>query len=117
MRGSIRYLFRLPQGCGTGLLSTQVAPYFATYTGYDTSQGMLDVLNTKLDKLPEGTQLRGVKELLVDPASPSLRGRQYHLATSHLTLHHIVRADSLFSCSWVLCTTSRVFIAISFLAD
>ena len=77
-------------GCGTGLLSVQIAPLVQAYYAYDTSQGMIDVLKSKLPKLPHGTYLKPVKELLVDPASPSLDDQQFDYVFSHLTLHHIV---------------------------
>jgi len=76
-------------GCGTGLLSVQIAPQVQAYYAYDTSQGMIDVLKSKLPKLPHGTYLKPIKELLVDPASTSLDDQQFDYVFFHLTLHHI----------------------------
>ena len=88
---TLRLLLR-NTGCGTGLLSVQIAPQVQAYYAYDTSQGMIDVLKSKLPKLPHGTYLKPIKELLVDPASTSLDDQQFDYVFSHLTLHHIVRA-------------------------
>lgn len=76
----------------------QIAPLVQAYYGYDTSQGMIDVLNSKLSKLPHGTYLKTVKELLVDPNSPSLDEQQFDYIFSHLTLHHIVRIGWAWLC-------------------
>jgi predicted TPR repeat methyltransferase len=35
-------------GCGTGLLALQLQPYVRSITGVDSSQGMLDVLGSKI---------------------------------------------------------------------
>ena len=38
-------------GCGTGLLTIQLHPLVHSITGIDSSQGMLDIFNTKVAKL------------------------------------------------------------------
>jgi hypothetical protein len=52
---------------------------------------MIDVLTSKINKAAERLRIKAIKEMLVDSASPSLEGKQFDLAVSHLTLHHIVR--------------------------
>jgi 2-polyprenyl-3-methyl-5-hydroxy-6-metoxy-1,4-benzoquinol methylase len=37
-------------GCGTGLLTFRIAPLVGSVTGVDSSQGMLDILRTKISK-------------------------------------------------------------------
>ena len=36
-------------GCGTGIVTLQLAPSVGFVTGVDSSQGMLEVLNAKID--------------------------------------------------------------------
>jgi ubiquinone/menaquinone biosynthesis C-methylase UbiE len=37
-------------GCGTGIVTLQLAASVASVTGVDSSQGMLEVLNAKIDR-------------------------------------------------------------------
>lgn len=74
-------------GCGTGLLSVHLAPLLGEYVAFDPSQGMIDVLKTKIKDMP---QVKPVAELLEDPETPHLSGKPVDYAFSHLTLHHIV---------------------------
>ena len=37
-------------GCGTGLLTLRLQPVVRSITGVDSSQGMINVLNAKIDK-------------------------------------------------------------------
>jgi ubiquinone/menaquinone biosynthesis C-methylase UbiE len=72
-------------GCGTGLLTMQMAPFVRSITGIDTSQGMLDVLNAKISD----RNLTHIKTRFVDlEKGGSLEGR-YHLITSSMTFHHL----------------------------
>lgn len=72
-------------GCGTGLLSLELQPMVHSLTGIDGSQGMLDVLQDKVDRL----QLANVHTQLVDlDKDETLTGR-YDLIVSNMTLHHI----------------------------
>ncbi|MCX5852232.1 MAG: class I SAM-dependent methyltransferase [Deltaproteobacteria bacterium] len=79
-------------GCGTGLLTIQLQPLVHSIIGIDSSQGMLDIFNTKIAKL----KLPNVRSLLVDlDKGDSLAGK-YHLIVSNLTLHHIKEIIPLF---------------------
>ena len=49
-------------GCGTGLITLQMQPFVKSITGIDSSEGMLEILNSKIDKL----KLDNTKSLLVD---------------------------------------------------
>jgi ubiquinone/menaquinone biosynthesis C-methylase UbiE len=72
-------------GCGTGLLTLRLQPYVRSIIGVDSSQGMLDVLNSKVLK----QNLTNVKTLCLDlDRGDDLPGR-YDLVVSSMTLHHI----------------------------
>lgn len=72
-------------GCGTGLLTLQLQPFVHSIIGIDSSQGMLDVLNSKIKE----QNLTNVKTSFFDiEKDGALRGN-YHLITSSMTLHHI----------------------------
>ena len=71
-------------GCGTGLTTLQLAPYFRTITGVDSSSGMLERLKAKV-------LASGFANVLTELCAPGgeLRAGRYHLITSAMTLHHI----------------------------
>jgi ubiquinone/menaquinone biosynthesis C-methylase UbiE len=72
-------------GCGTGLLTIRLQPFVRSITGIDSSQGMLDVLNDKIAKLP----LPNVKTMLIDLEKGQKLTGNYQLVLCSLTLHHI----------------------------
>lgn len=72
-------------GCGTGLVTLQLAPVLQSMTGIDSSSGMLDCLNAKI--LQSGFQ--NVRTELCDLGKGVLPAGIYHLITSAMTLHHI----------------------------
>jgi 2-polyprenyl-3-methyl-5-hydroxy-6-metoxy-1,4-benzoquinol methylase len=98
----------LELGCGTGLLSLQIAPYCAHLTAVDAAEGMIDVLRSKISKQQTPIQnITPLAILLTDPEDPSLPPcsaptptnlnttspspprLKYDLILSHLVLHHI----------------------------
>lgn len=88
-------------GCGTGLLSLQVAPFVRRLVAVDAAQGMIDVLQAKLDKGKEDREVpKNVTPLALllenpeDKRLPAAEGGEgprlkYDLILSHLVLHHI----------------------------
>jgi 2-polyprenyl-3-methyl-5-hydroxy-6-metoxy-1,4-benzoquinol methylase len=72
-------------GCGTGLLTMRLQPLVHSVTGIDSSQGMLDVLNAKIDRL----KLANVSGLLFDPDKGDTLAGSYDLIASSMTLHHV----------------------------
>lgn len=73
-------------GCGTGLLTLRLQPLVRTITGVDSSQGMLDVLQGKI----EASALHNVKlRCLALDEGGSLEG-SYHVIVSSMTFHHIL---------------------------
>jgi len=72
-------------GCGTGLLTLQLAPQVKSITGVDSSRGMLNVLAAKVTKLNVGN----VRTLLLDLEAGDTLPDTYDLIVSNMTLHHI----------------------------
>jgi len=72
-------------GCGTGLLTLQLAPALRSMTGVDSSSGMLDILNSKIQTYG----FSDVHAVLCDLEKGELPSGRYHLITSSMTLHHI----------------------------
>lgn len=78
-------------GCGTGLVTLQLAPALRSMTGGDSSSGMLDRLNAKI-------RLSGVSNVhteLCELSNGELPAGKYHLITSAMTLHHIEKIEPL----------------------
>jgi SAM-dependent methyltransferase len=87
-------------GCGTGLLTLMIAPYARSVVAVDAAEGMVKVLEGKLEK--DGDMAKKVTPvcvLLEDPEDPSLPPAdqsnsagprmKFDLIISHLVLHHI----------------------------
>jgi len=72
-------------GCGTGLLTLRLQPFVHSITGVDTSQGMLDVLNSKI----KDQNLTNVKTFFLDIERDGILKGSYNLITSSMTFHHI----------------------------
>jgi ubiquinone/menaquinone biosynthesis C-methylase UbiE len=72
-------------GCGTGLLTMRLQPLARSITGVDSSQGMIDVLKTKI----KDQKLANVRTLHLDIEKGDLIDGSYNLITSSMTLHHI----------------------------
>jgi len=76
-------------GCGTGIVTLQLAPSVGFVTGVDSSQGMLEVLNAKIDRQGHAN----VTTRRLHPGE-DLAGA-YDLIVSSMTLHHIEDIDAL----------------------
>lgn len=72
-------------GCGTGLLTLQLAPGLGSIVAADSAPGMLEQLECKLRKLQTGT----VSTLLCDLERDELPAGPFDLVVSAMTLHHI----------------------------
>lgn len=78
-------------GCGTGLLSLNLLPSVRSVTAVDSAQGMLAVLDSKIEAL--GLSKVKTKHVDIDKGD-SLEG-SFDLITSSMTLHHIKDASQL----------------------
>ena len=78
-------------GCGTGLLILQLQPLVRSITGVDSSQGMIDALNSKIDE----QKLTNVKTVLIDSEKSDVLNGKFHLVVSSMTLHHMEDIENL----------------------
>jgi len=78
-------------GCGTGLLTLQLQPLVRSITGVDSSQGMIGVLDSKIDE----QKLINVKTVLIDIEKGNVLNGKFHLVVSSMTLHHMENIESL----------------------
>ncbi len=78
-------------GCGTGLLTIALQPFVHSITGVDSSQGMLDVFESKIKE----HNLNNVKAEYIDLDNGDVLTGSYHLIVSSMTLHHIKNITSL----------------------
>jgi SAM-dependent methyltransferase len=96
-------------GCGTGLLSFNIAPYVRSLTAVDPAQGMIDAFNAKLAAQPQVRNILPVCAELSDPYDGRIRldplnrdliqnlpTRRFDLILSHLVLHHIPSLEDTF---------------------
>jgi len=72
-------------GCGTGLVTLQLAPALQSMTGIDSSSGMLERLGAKIQQ----SGFQNVRTEQCDLGKGDLPSGRYHLITSAMTLHHI----------------------------
>jgi 2-polyprenyl-3-methyl-5-hydroxy-6-metoxy-1,4-benzoquinol methylase len=72
-------------GCGTGLLTLRLQPFVRSITGVDSSQGMLDVLEAKIEK----GHLPNVRSQFLDIDQGDVLTGTYHLIATSMTLHHV----------------------------
>ena len=88
-----REMKALEYGCGTGLLSFTLQPDLGEITLADVSEGMLDVLSEKIDRVGV-TNMHPVRlDLLSDP----LPAGRYDLTYSLMVLHHIDNVKKVLS--------------------
>jgi tRNA (cmo5U34)-methyltransferase len=72
-------------GCGTGLITRQLAPRVASVTAADTSTEMLAVLARRA----AANGLKNVQTLLLETEYPSPAGSMFDAILSSMVLHHI----------------------------
>jgi len=72
-------------GCGTGLVTLQLSARVGHVTGVDSSQGMLDVLERKIQSYP----IENITTRRVDLDCGDVLDGLYDLVVSTMTLHHI----------------------------
>ena len=69
-------------GAGTGLISSQIAPFVKKITAVDVSQSMLEKLRSKPD-------LQDKVEVLCQDITEKPIGIQYDLIVSAMAMHHV----------------------------
>ncbi|MBL0210770.1 MAG: methyltransferase domain-containing protein [Holophagaceae bacterium] len=78
-------------GCGTGLVTLELAPQVGSITGADTSPGMLKTLAEKAEVLGISVRL-----ISLDNTGVGGLGGPYDLIVSCMTLHHLADVPALF---------------------
>lgn len=78
-------------GCGTGLVTLQLATQAGRVTGVDSSRGMLEVLEQKL----QSCSVDNVATRFVDLDAGDVLDGAFDLVVSTMTLHHIRDVDAL----------------------
>ncbi|MDP8216026.1 MAG: class I SAM-dependent methyltransferase [Candidatus Kaelpia imicola] len=78
-------------GCGTGLFTLKLQPFVRSIVGVDSSEGMLNVLNSKIER--EG--IKNTKTLCFDIEAEGILRGEYDLIVTNMTLHHIEDVGSL----------------------
>lgn len=99
----MRPLNALEFGCGTGLLTTRIAPCCTAVTAVDTSQEMLKVLDAKIASsvIPN---VRTAKLDLSHPGASEELPAPFDYICSSMTLHHIPDTLPFLSMLNTLCT-------------
>lgn len=82
-------------GCGTGLLTIGLAEHVASVLALDTAQGMIDMLNAKVQERGLQAKVRASVKLLDDPADSVLGGASFDAVVSHLVFHHVPHMQDL----------------------
>jgi 2-polyprenyl-3-methyl-5-hydroxy-6-metoxy-1,4-benzoquinol methylase len=72
-------------GCGTGLVTLNLAPRLGSIVGVDSSLKMVERLNAKV----AGLGFRNARGECLDLERGELPDGRYHLITSAMTMHHI----------------------------
>lgn len=72
-------------GAGTGLVSFQILPYVKSLLALDSSTGMLDQFNQKIETL----NIANCRAETIDPQHPKLPENAFDLIISTMTFHHI----------------------------
>jgi 2-polyprenyl-3-methyl-5-hydroxy-6-metoxy-1,4-benzoquinol methylase len=85
-----REMDAMEYGCGTGLVGLPLAPALGRLTAIDTSQGMLDVVQEKID----AQGLTNIRPLCCDLLAEEYTGK-HDLIFCSMTLHHIKDAEAL----------------------
>jgi 2-polyprenyl-3-methyl-5-hydroxy-6-metoxy-1,4-benzoquinol methylase len=72
-------------GCGTGLVTLRLAPCLRSILAVDSSRGMLDRLDAKI----QNTGVLNVRTVMAEQLFEKPSAARFHLITSAMTLHHI----------------------------
>ena len=72
-------------GCGTGLVSFPLGSLVHSITGVDTSKGMLEVFEGKI----QSKEVDNIKTLHLDLDKGDTVNGRYHVIISSMTLHHV----------------------------
>ena len=72
-------------GCGTGLVTLHLAPFLRSILAVDSSRGMLDRLDAKV----QAAGVENVRTFMAEQLLDEPTAARFKLITSAMTLHHI----------------------------
>jgi len=72
-------------GCGTGLVTLHLAPFLRSILAVDSSRGMLDRLDAKV----QAAGVENVRTFMAEQLLDEPTAARFNLITSAMTLHHI----------------------------
>jgi len=78
-------------GCGTGLLTMRLQPFVSSINAVDSSAGMLEVLNQKI----ENQNIANITPQHLDIEQGDVLGGIYDLIVCSMTLHHVKETKPL----------------------
>ncbi len=78
-------------GCGTGLLTLRLQPFVHSLKAVDSSTGMLEILNQKI----EDQNISNISTQHLDIEQGDILEGAYNLIVSSMTLHHIKETKPL----------------------
>lgn len=78
-------------GCGTGLVSFNMHNKFKSITLIDSSQGMIDILDSKIDKY----KINNMFSFRTDILNENLLNQRYDVIYNSMVLHHINDTKSI----------------------
>lgn len=76
-------------GCGTGLLTVPLAQHVHSILALDTAQGMIGMLNAKLEQHALQHKVHATVKLLESAHDPVLQAKSFDVVVSHLVFHHV----------------------------
>jgi ubiquinone/menaquinone biosynthesis C-methylase UbiE len=75
----------LDYGCGTGLVGLFLLPHVRSVTGADSSEGMLEVLRTKVQTVG----ITNMKTMQLDLERQPTPPDRFHMIVSSMVMHHV----------------------------
>lgn len=84
-------MIALEYGCGTGLLSFFLQPYFKKILLCDSSKGMLEVVKRKIEE----NEIKNMVTKKLDLTEDDLLVERYDVIYTLMTLHHIIDYEKL----------------------
>lgn len=85
-------------GCGTGLISFNLKDKFEKITLIDTSKGMIDVVNGKIEE----QRIKNMETLHLDITADSLPNMKFDIIYNSMVLHHIHDISAIAKCFYEL---------------
>lgn len=96
--------FAMEYGCGTGLISFNLADKFKNIILMDSAQGMIDILNKKI-KLSGN---KNMKPVMKDLMEENYDENKFDLIYSSMSLHHVIDTEKILKTFYNLLNDSGI---------